>query len=210
MDCPRVQEQLSGYMESSLAAEQMEQVGEHLKACPQCSDLLNEMRSVVKLCQSFPSLEINLDVVDRILLRTSGRPRRRSFREQLKRYLAGPLRTPRFAVGAGLAALFVVLLANYAGPRIPAALSGISPAEVFQVMDRGVQRLYGQGLKAYDKTNEWQAQFNYFKNNTVNKLLFLIERIDVPLEGRKKSEEPGQRKERAPAEKRSGLPLLPA
>ena len=59
-------------------------------------------------------------------------------------------------------------------------------------MDRGVQRLYGQGLKAYDKTNEWQAQFNYFKNNTVNKLRFMIERIDVPMEGRKKSEEPGQ------------------
>jgi len=167
------------------------------------------MQSVVSMCNSFPTLEMDLGLVERILLRTSGRPRHRSFREILQKYLVRPLLTPRFAVGAGLAALFLFLLADLLAPRVPVVVSALSPAELFRLMDRGVQQLYGEGLKAYDKKNQWQAQVNYFKNSMVNKLRFVMEQMDVPMEGKKKSGEPEPRNERAPKEKSSNLLVSP-
>jgi hypothetical protein len=76
-------------------------------------------------------------------------------------------------------------------------------------MDRGVQEIYARGLKAYDKKNEWQAQFGFIKNNVFNRLGFMIEQLDVPVEGKKKSGEPRQQQEKTPSEK-SSLMLLPA
>jgi hypothetical protein len=207
MDCQKVEGWLSEYIESSLPAENMGQVAEHLRTCPQCSALFGEMQSIISLCHSFPTLEIDPDFVEKVLLRTSGRPRRRSFTEFLSQSLKRPLFTPRFAVGAGLATLFLVLLANLVAPRVPVALSALSPTELFGLMDRGVQQLYGKGLKAYDKANEWQGQFTYFTGAMFNKVRYMIERIDVPKEGRKKSAEPEQRKEPSLKEKTSGLPL---
>jgi hypothetical protein len=209
MDCAKAEARLSEYMEASLPAEETERVAQHLRTCPHCSALLEEMQTVVSMCNSFPTLEMDLDFVERILLRTSGRPRHRSFREILQKYLVRPLLTPRFAVGAGLAALFLFLLADLLAPRVPVVVSALSPAELFRLMDRGVQQLYGEGLKAYDKKNQWQAQVNYFKDSMVNKLRFVMEQMDVPMEGKKKSGEPEQRNERAPKEKSSNLLVSP-
>ena len=76
-------------------------------------------------------------------------------------------------------------------------------------MDRGAQQLYSEGLKAYDKKNYLQDQFTYFKNTMLNKLGFMIEQLDVPVEGKKKSGEPRQQQEKSPSDK-SSLLLLPA
>lgn len=210
MNCSNIEEQLSEYLESSLPATEMDQISEHLKTCPGCSMLLDEMRSIVASCRSFPTLEMDLNLIEKILLRTSGRPRTRSFRELFSQFFIRPFLTPRFAVGAGLAALFLVLLMNLILPRVSLTVSALSPSELFKLMDRGVQHLYGEGLKAYETKNQWQAQLSYFKDNMINKLRFMMERMDAPMEGRKKSEDPGQHKDKTLNQKNSSLRLLPA
>jgi hypothetical protein len=210
MDCLKIEQWLSEYMESSLAAEEMSQVTKHIESCRRCSALLDEMRSIVSTCHSYPVLEMDPDFLERILLRTSGRPRTRSFKERLDQYLTGALLTPRFGVGASLAILFLAMMVNLMMPRMPAVLSAVSPSGLFRLMDRGVQKIYGEGLKAYDKKAEWQDQFTRFKNNTLNNLRFMLEQIEVPVEGRKKSEEPAQDKQRTPGDKISRLSLRPA
>lgn len=210
MDCPNVEELLSEYIERSLAATDMDQIAKHLEECRGCSAVLREMQSILSLCKSFPSLEMNHDLAERILLRTSGRPRTRSFGELLKKYFARPLLTPRFALGTGLATLFVVLLINIVLPRISTVASALAPSELFGQMDRGVQQLYGKWLRAYDKKNDWQAQFTSFKDSVFDKLGVMIEQLDVPVEGRKKSEESGRPQEKAPKENSSGLRQLAA
>lgn len=210
MDCPNVEERLSEYMERSLPAAEMDQVAKHLDQCRSCSAMLHEMQSILSLCKSFPSLEFDPNLAERILLRTSGRPRTRSFREALRQYFARPLLTPRFVVGTGLATLFVVLLINIVLPRVSTAASALGPSELFGKMDRGAQQLYGKWLRAYDKKNDWQAQFTSFKNSIVDKLGVMIEQLDVPVEGRKKSEESGRPPEKAPKENNSGLRQLAA
>jgi hypothetical protein len=209
MDCSIIERWLSEYMESSLPADEMSEVTGHLESCRKCSALLDEMRSAVLLCRNSPTFEMDPDLLERILLRTSGRPRTRPFRERLDQYFIRPLLTPRFAVGASLVTLFLALTINLMMPRLSAALSILSPPELFRLMDRGVQQLYGEGLKAYNTMLDWQAQFNDFKSNTPKKLRFMIEQIEVPIEGRKKLE-PVQEKEKSPREKTSRLLLKPA
>jgi hypothetical protein len=210
MDCSKIEQWLSEYMEASLPAEEREHVRKHLETCSNCSALLTEMRSVFSLCRGYPALDMDPDFIERILLRTSGRPRTRSFRERFNLYFLRPLLTPRFAVGTSLATLFLALMANLMVPRLSTAISALSPQELLRMMDHGVSQLYGEGLRAYEKKNEWQAQFSRFKDNTWNSLRSVIEQMDGPVEGRKKPHEGEPQKESAPKEKSSGLWLLPA
>ncbi|HTY61084.1 MAG TPA: zf-HC2 domain-containing protein [Acidobacteriota bacterium] len=210
MDCSKVELWLSEYMEASLPAEAADAVAKHLVSCRNCSALLQEMRSIVSLCHDYPSLEMGPEFVERILLRTSGRPRTRSFRELLHQHIIRPLLTPRLAIGATLATLFLFLMLDLMLPRLSVTFSSISPAGVVRLMDRGARQLYGEGLRAYNKKNEWQEQYNRFKNNTLNNLRSIMEQIDVPVEGHQKTEEPEPPKDDAPKEKSSGLFLWPA
>jgi hypothetical protein len=153
---------------------------------------------------------MDLRVLERILLRTSGRPRTRSFKELFNQYFLRPLLTPKLAVGASLAALFLILTFDMLMPKLSVTLSSLSPLELMRLSDRGAQKLYGEGLRAYNLLNGWQESFNRFKNNTWNNVRSTVDRIEVPVEGRKKSEEAAPRKESAPKEKSSELFLLPA
>lgn len=185
MECPSVEERLSDYLERSLPADEMQSMAEHFHKCRACASLLEEMRTVVAACRSFPVLEPDKELIDRILLRTSGRPRTRSWAERLSRYAVRPVLTPRFALGAVLAGLFLMLVVNFIAPRASSIAAALSPGELFRMMDRGVQGIYGEGLRLYDKKNEWQAQFRFFRNNIMNRLGTMIERLDVPVEGKK-------------------------
>jgi hypothetical protein len=213
VDCSRIEQWLSEYVESSLPAEETEQVKLHLETCSNCSALENEMRAAVSLFQHYPTLEIEPDLVEKILLRTSGRPRTRSFRERLNQYFLQPLLTPRFAVGVGLATLFLLFSINMMGPSFSNTLSLLSPQTLLRFVDRGVSQLYGKGLKAYETKNEWQAQFSRFKDNAWNGLRSIMEQMDGPVEGRKKLNNSEPQKENAPKEKSSGVlttPISPA
>jgi hypothetical protein len=153
---------------------------------------------------------MDLRVVDKILLRTSGRSRTRSFKELFHQYFLRPLMTPRLAAGACLGVLFLVLMLDLMIPKLSVTLSSFSPGSFFRLLDRGAQQLYGEGLRAYSKKTEWEDEFNRFKNNTINSLRSMMEQMDVPVEGRKKTEEPARPKENVPKEKRSHLLQMPA
>jgi Putative zinc-finger len=208
MKCPQCEERLSEYMDRTLPASEMGQVAEHLHECANCSALLEEMRSVLLRCRSFPSYEPETALIERVLLRTTGRPRTRTFRELLDQYFLRPLLTPRFAAGAVLTLMFIGLTFGLFRDRIASTTALLSPRELFGQMDRGAQAMYSRGLKVYEKKNEWQAQFTFIKNNMLNRLGLMIDQLDVPVEGKKKSGEPRQQQEKSPSGK-SSLLLLP-
>ena len=86
-----------------------------------------------------------------------------------------------------------------------------SSYEQFLQMDRGVQQIYSEGLKLYTAKNEWQTQFIALKNNMLSKLGFMIEQLDVPVEGKKKPVEQKQQ-EKNPGQngQKNSVWLLPA
>lgn len=204
MDCASVEQRLSDYADSSLPAAEMEAVRRHLADCAQCAGLLRAMRTWMDACRSYPVLEMDGDLLETILLRTSGRPRTLSLREQLQRLLQ-PLVAPRLAAGAALAAMFLLLTFHFMLPRVSRTLSAVSALEAFNWMDRGVQYVYGEGLKAFNKKDAWMAEFSFFKQNASNKLRHVMEQIDVPMEGQKKPVEPVREKKPSPDARSSRL-----
>jgi len=209
MECRNIEERLSEYMERALPPDEMARVAEHLHACSRCASLLEDMRSVVLDCKAYPSLEPDTLLLERILLRTSGRPRTRTFRELIDQYVLRPMLTPRFAAGAALAILFLGLSLILARPHMSTLASYLSPSEILHRLDGGVQGIYGAGLKAYDQKNYWQAQFSDFKNGMFHKLGNMIEQLDVPIQtnGKPKPGEQKQQQEKTPSQKSSLLLL---
>ena len=211
MKCGFVEDRLSEYVERTLPHEEMMQVAEHLQECPRCLGLMEEIRSILVTCRAFPTYEVDAALFDRILLRTSGRPRTRPLRERLRAYFLQPALTPRFAVGVGLILLFVALSVDLMMPRVNLVATLLSPKGLFLQMDRGVQQIYSEGLKLYTAKNEWQTQFIALKNNMLSKLGFMIEQLDVPVEGKKKPAEQKQQ-EKNPGQngQKSSVWLIPA
>jgi hypothetical protein len=210
MKCGLVEERLSEYVERTLPHEEMVQVAEHLQECPHCLGLMEEIRSILVTCQAFPSYEVDAALLDRILLRTSGRPRTRPFKERFRAYFLQPALTPRFAVGIGLALLFVALTVDLMMPRANVLASVLSPKGLFLQMDRGVQQIYSEGLKLYTAKTEWQTQFTFYKDKVLKNLGLMIEQLDVPVEGKKKPIEQKQQ-EKNPGQngQKSSVWLLP-
>jgi hypothetical protein len=206
MDCARCEEKLSEYLEQTLPERESRDIGRHLEDCTKCSALRDEMKSILAVSQTFPEEELDDRLLEKILLRTSGHPRTRHFWEGLRHFSLRTLMTPQFASGAVLAALFLVLLGNLAFPRIPAMAAALSPRQVFRQLDVGVQQIYGKGLQAYDTTVAWQANLAFYKNQILNRLGFMMERLDLPVEGNAKPEEKMQRQQqKAPNNKSSML-----
>ncbi len=202
MECGLVEERLSEYIERTLPHEEMVRVAQHLHECPRCLGLRDEIRSMLATCQAFPADDVTPALIDRILLRTSGRPRTRSMRERLSAYFLRPMLTPRFATGVGLALLFLALLVDMTVPRMNVLASVLSPREWLSQMDRGVQQIYSQGLRLYQSKNEWQADLKNKADLMWHKLGLKIEQLDVPVEGNKKPADEKQ-KEKAPGQKSS-------
>ena len=208
MECGFIEERLSDYIERSLPHETMVRVAEHLQECPRCSRVMEEMRFILVTCKAFPIMEMDTALLDRILLRTSGRPRTRPLRERFRSYFLQPVLTPRFATSVGLILLFTALIVDLLAPRASVLATVLSPRELFGRMDRGVQQIYSEGLRLYTSKNELQEQFTSYKNNVLGKLGIMIEQLDVPIEGKKKATEPKQ-PEKSPKQK-SSVMLLPA
>jgi hypothetical protein len=204
MDCAHCEEMLSEYLEQGLPAEGRLAVARHLETCASCSTLLAEMKSILVTARRFPSLELDNHLFERILLRTSGRTRTRSLGELVESFFLHTLWTPRFAAGTVLSALFLVFLVNVMVPRVTSMASTFEPLEIFRQLDRGVQQIYSKGLQAYDAKNEWQARASFYSNTLFNRLGFMMERLDVPVEGKAK---PGQQhqQQKAPDNKNSML-----
>ena len=209
MDCRFIEDRLSEYLDRALPAAEMQVVEEHLTGCQACDGLVEEVRGVVGACRAYPTLDPELQLVDRILLRTSGKQRSRSFGELVRQYVLGPMWTPRFAMGAVLSLLFIGFTGSWVAPRLSGVTSALAPRQILQHLDRAAQSAYGEGLKLYDKKNEWQAQFQFLKTNVINRLGFMMEQLDGPVPRNDGSERPGQQQRKAPTEKSSIL-LLPA
>jgi len=210
MLCTKAEEWLSEYMEVSLTADQMAEMADHLRGCPNCSALLTQMRTALDVSHEFPELELTPELMETILLRTSGRPRSRSFGEIVRNNFLRPLLTPRFAMGAVVASLFLIVSANLIMPHVAVALSALSPSNFLTLMDRGVQHLYGQGLKAYNAKTQWEDQFTYFKKTLVDRFHYVMEQIDAPVEGSRKPEEQQPQKQKVPGQSNTGLLDSPA
>ena len=108
MNCRRISDQLSAYLDDELSSRDAERVREHLETCPECRRLLDEIRRTVDALKALPSIEAPGDLQPRIMAgvaETPAEPR--------------PVRVARWRalwpVAAAIAIAAVIMLLN--GPR---------------------------------------------------------------------------------------------
>ena len=64
MNCGQVRTRLGDYLEGDLELSARAQVDEHLGACADCANELQELRSTVALVRTLPDLTVPTDLVD--------------------------------------------------------------------------------------------------------------------------------------------------
>ena len=66
MDCERIEELLSPYLEEELGPDEKRLVDSHLSSCPDCAELLSLMREASAALSAFPELEVSENLKDRL------------------------------------------------------------------------------------------------------------------------------------------------
>jgi len=106
MNCGQIRACLGDYLEGDLDRSAHAQVDEHLEACANCANELQELRSTVALLRSLPSLTSPAGLVDDVMRRIEdGEGRRQRFSFSARR-----LADPRLALplAAGIAGILVI------------------------------------------------------------------------------------------------------
>jgi hypothetical protein len=160
VNCRRIQELLSDYIEETLPPPLKREVEVHLASCVECRELTRSLREVVGLFASFEAPEPPVDLSERILERTrtallASRTAASRMAQMAKIESSADSSFWR-SLGAGLAAAAV--LASVLVLRPPELLEGWS-RHVSQTAHRG----YSFGVRTYHRTARWLEDLNVLR-----------------------------------------------
>ncbi len=147
MNCSRFETLLSDYMANRLQRPAMVVAREHLEHCAACRELLEEVAQVREHLRDFPVATPPGDLVDRILLRTTGKPKPRSFWGELILPTLQPFLTQRYAFATLMLFVFLSLMVNIVGPPAGAVLS---PSKLAESADRFTSEITRKWAEAVD------------------------------------------------------------
>ncbi len=147
MNCARFETVLSDFMANRLQKPVMAAAQEHLEKCPQCRELLEEVAQLKGQLHDFPVVQPPADLVDRILLRTTGRPEPRSIWKGLILPTLQPFLTQRYAFATVMLFVFLSLMVNIVGPPAGAVLS---PSRLVESADRFTSEITRKWAEAVD------------------------------------------------------------
>ncbi|HVN81519.1 MAG TPA: zf-HC2 domain-containing protein [Terriglobia bacterium] len=151
MKCHEVEQFLSDFLEDTLTAAERQEVEGHLKSCRDCQLLLEDLKTVMAWCESFPELTPPSSLVERIIEMTSGHVQSLSWWEYLKELFKPVYSTPRFAAGTCMAVISFVLVLNAFGVHWSQIRqiewSKVTPRSLFQSLNRSVYLAYDNGVR---------------------------------------------------------------
>jgi Putative zinc-finger len=159
MNCDRIEELLSPYLEGELGADDSRLVEEHVKACPDCRRLLAALTETREVLSGFPELEISESLRTR-LQAIPGKKKRFSFSLD---FLLKPSLQPVFAT----AAVFMTLVSFY--------LFGPYKTAIDRTIDRKVHQGYSRVEKLYVKAGSFRDSLEARKDN----LLVSIKNLEI-------------------------------
>ncbi len=147
MNCSRFETILSDFRANRLEKPVMAAAQEHLEHCPSCRELLDEVAQLREQLQDFPVAAVPAELVDAILVRTTGKPEPRSFWRGLILPTIQPFLTQRYAFATVMLFVFLSLMVNIVGPPAAAVLS---PSRLAESADRFTSRITRGWAEAVD------------------------------------------------------------
>ncbi len=149
--CSRMREQLSAYVDNTLAARDVWEVEKHLRGCADCAEVSRQMQATVQLLRSVERQDTGDDFMAKLHARLDGLEpepaRRRSLAEQMQEMAANlrgslsPRRAPGFSLGMAAAGVAAIAVFTHlpASTTAPATQSiAVTPAPVAADASAGV------------------------------------------------------------------------
>jgi len=154
MNCERIEELLSAYLEHDLSAPDSREVEAHLKTCPGCTDLLSALRETQLVLAGFPELEPS----PALMARLHAIPEKKGLFKQAFDFLLRPALQPVFAA---FSTLFIALSFVFFLPQG----RGIQKA-----INRQLHLGYSQVEKLYAKAGSLTDELGSIKDSVVDSL----------------------------------------
>ena len=152
MNCSSFETLLTDYMDRSLEGPVLEAARSHLEKCDRCRRLRQEVTELRGELETFPWVRPPADLVHKILLKTTGLPRDRSWWADFVLPTVRPFLTQRFAFATLVLFVFLSLMVNVAGPPVGAVLS---PSRLADSADR----LTAEIGKSWARFADFRARF---------------------------------------------------
>jgi len=145
--CEQTEERLSDYLDNRLDTEEVAGLNRHAATCVNCARLIELVGATVRQMRSLDPVEVPAGLVPSILAQTIGpRVEKKGWRGWFA--WTQPIFQPRFAMGALMCAVTLVILGYAAGIRPSRIKSGdLMPASIYRAANRQVHLTYGRTVK---------------------------------------------------------------
>ena len=157
MNCVDLENILSDYIEKILPTESVRSIEEHLKICPACRQLVEEVSWIVEKCGDFPVIDPPEELEGRILARTAPTKRARALVNLILHPRTSIQLSPTYALSASIMILLII------GAIIN--LPGIA-----KNLNRYTHQAYSIGLKYYYGTEKIKEEISTMKEDFPSKL----------------------------------------
>ena len=147
MNCIKVEELLSDYLENTLSLDNRGLVDTHLPSCPACSDLLADMSEIVAWGKSFPVYEAPSWLAARIVANTP-RVSRESWLDTLTA-VGKWLVEPRTAMAVFTATLVLGWMGSIAGISPDMVRNVRRPSAIYYGAYSALNRAYDEAVRSY-------------------------------------------------------------
>jgi hypothetical protein len=135
MDCERMEEFLSPYIENELTPEQKKMVDGHLRTCPNCAELLALMKEAKDSLATFPEVEVSQELTEKLYALPQ---KRKKFK-----FIPDILLRPTFQPIMGAVTVLLVLVSFYAFHPERSAINR-SIERQFHIGISKVEKLYAE------------------------------------------------------------------
>jgi len=147
MNCTYCEDRISDYLEDALNATERALVGEHLKLCSSCSELLDGVRNLMHWGRDLPGQLPSPWLASRIVANTP-----QVIRVNWRDWSVGiwkKVSEPRFA----LSLLTTTLMVGWMGSLVGITFSDVAmvrhPSEIYYRMGGWANRIYGDAVRSY-------------------------------------------------------------
>ncbi len=150
MNCSRFETILTDYLEQRLDSPVGQAVDVHLRECERCEALLERVVALRRELENFPELTPPADLVERILVKTTGRPKPLPLWKETILPAIRPFFTKRFTFATVLLFVFLSLMVNLVGPPAGAVLRPGGLAESADKLTTQIAKKWTQILSFTD------------------------------------------------------------
>jgi len=154
MNCEKIEELLSSYLEGELSTAEKTLVDDHLRTCQGCAILYSAIKETREALSGFPELEVSASLMSKLYAIPE---KKKKFRFSLD-FLLKPSLQPIFAA----ATIFLTLLSFY--------LFNPNKKYIDRSIDQKIHLGYSQVEKLYAKAESWTDRLGDYKDSVLGSL----------------------------------------